>query len=214
MARPNDSIAITPGSGAVVAGNTIAGKIYQVVIPAGPNGHLVDSAPTYIAWANDVACDNAANVSHFSILNTESTSMVQVHKLFAVNLQTAAIVGIMMRFDITRITAHSGGTLVVPESSDSTNAAIPSGVTCRTKATVTEGNRLFGYATTNDESGATGNIIAGSVLLQGLNLVFESPRIQDITLRQNQGLHIKQVTATSVGGLYGYICVFTVKEVD
>jgi hypothetical protein len=214
MARPNDSIAITPGSGATVAANTIASKVYQVVIPAGPNGHLVDSAPTYIAWANDVTCDNTANVSHFSILNTESTSLVQVHKLFAVNLQVAAIAGIMMRFDVHRITAHSDGTLITPEAADSTNAAIPAGVTCRTKATVTEGNRLFGYATTNDEIGTTGNVVAGSVLLQGLNLVFESPRIQDITLRQNQGLHIKQVTATSVGGLYGYICVFTVKEND
>ncbi len=212
MALPNDSIAITPGSGAVVAGNTIGGKIYQVVIPAGPNGHLTDSAPSYIAWANDVTCDNAANVSHFSILNTEASSIVQVHKLFAVNLGITAITGIMLRFDVTRITAHSGGTAITPEKIDSSNANLPAGVTCLTKATVTEGNRLFGYATTNDEIGTTGNIVAGSVLLQGLNLVFESPRIQDITLRQNQGLHIKQVTATSVGGIYGYICVFTVKE--
>jgi hypothetical protein len=213
MALPNDSIAITEGSGAVVAAHTISGKVYQVVIPAGPNGHLTDSAPSYVAWANDVACDNTANVSHFSILNTESASIVQVHKLFAVNLQTAAIAGIMMRFDVMRITAHSAGTDITPEKLDSTNANLPAGVTCKTKATITEGNRLFGYAATNDEVGVTGAVVAGTHVLQGLNLVFESPRIQDITLRQNQGLHIKQVTATSVGGIYGYICVFTVKAV-
>lgn len=212
MALPNDSIAITPGSGAVVAAHTINSKTYQVVIPAGPNGHLVDSTPTFVAWANDVSCDNTANVSHFSILNEEANSIVQIHKLFAVNLNVTAITGIMLRFDIMRITAHSGGTTITPETMDSTNAALASGVTCRSKSTVTEGNRLFGYACTNDEVGVTGAVIAGTHALQGLNLVFESPRIQDLTLRQNQGLHVKQVTATSVGGIYGYICVFTVKE--
>jgi hypothetical protein len=63
---------------------------------------------------------------------------------------------------------------------------------------------------TNDEIGATGAIIAGAVAFQGLNLLFESPRIQELTLRQGEGIHVKQVTATSVGGINGYICIFSV----
>jgi hypothetical protein len=212
--RPNDSVAITPGSGTTIAAHTVASKTYPVIIPAGPNGHLTDSAPSYLAWANDVATDNATNVSHFSLLNTTSDKIVQLHKLFVVPLQTAAVTGIMLRFDANRITAHSGGTLITPEALDSTNAAVPAGVTLRTKATITEGNRLFGWAVSNDEVGATGAIIAGAHILQGLNLMFDSPRIQDFTLRQNQGLHIKQVTATSVAALFGYICLFTVKDID
>jgi hypothetical protein len=210
--RPNDSVAITPGSGPSIAAHTVAGLTYPVIIPAGPNGHLTDSAPSYLAWANDVTTDNATNVSHFSILNTTSDKIVQLHKLFMVPLQTTAVTGIMMRFDVHRITAHSGGTAITPETLDSTNPAVPAGVTCLSKATVTEGNRLFGWATSNDEVGATGAIVAGAHILQGLNLMFESPRIQDFTIRQNQGIHIKQVTATSVAALFGYICLFSVKD--
>jgi len=212
--RPNDSVSITPGSGTTIAAHTVAGKTYPVIIPAGPNGHLTDSAPSYLAWANDVTTDNATNVSHISILNTTSDKIVQLHKLFMVPLQTAAVTGIMLRFDALRITAHSSGTQITPERLDSTNAALPAGVTVRTKATVTEGAQLFGWALSNDEIGATGAIVAGATILQGLNLMFESPRIQDFTLRQNEGLHIKQVTATSVAALFGYILLFTVKDID
>lgn len=212
--RPNDSVTITPGSGPEIAAHTVAGLTFPVVIPAGPNGHLTDSAPSYIAWANDVTTDNTANVSHFSILNTTTDKIVQLHKLFAVPLQTAAVTGVMLRFDVHRITAHSDGTLITPEALDSTNSAIPAGVTCRTKATITEGSRLFGYACSNDEIGATGAIVAGAHILQGLNMMFDSPRIQDFTIRQNQGLHIKQVTATAVSSLFGYICLFTVKDIE
>jgi hypothetical protein len=212
--RPNDSVSITPGSGTTIAAHTVDGKTYPVIIPAGPNGHLTDSAPSYLAWANDVTTDNATNVSHISILNTTTDKIVQLHKLFMVPLQTAAVTGIMLRFDALRITAHSAGTQITPEVLDSTNAALPAGVTVRTKATVTEGAQLFGWALSNDEIGATGAIVAGATILQGLNLMFESPRIQDFTLRQNEGLHIKQVTATSVAALFGYILIFTVKDID
>ena len=213
MALPNDSIAITPGSGATLAAHTIGGKVYQVVIPAGPNGHLSDSAETWVAWANNVSFDNAANVSHFSILNGNTDGkIVQIHKLFVVPLNLTAITGIMIRFDVMRITAHSGGTGITPEKLDSANGSLATGIDLQTKATsVTEGNRLFGFAMTNDEVGATGAVIAGSVAFQALNLFFESPRIQEFTLRQGEGIHVKQVTATSVGGMNGYICVFTVK---
>jgi hypothetical protein len=88
MAKPNSSIAITPGSGAVIAAHAIDGKTYQVVIPAGPDGHLADSAETWIAWANDVSFDNAANVSHFSILNGNTEGKIlKLHKLFVVPLK-------------------------------------------------------------------------------------------------------------------------------
>lgn len=211
MALPNDSIEITPGSGAVVAAHLIGGKKYQVVIPAGPQGHLVDTADTYIAWANDVLMETTANTSHFSLVNETADKLVKVHKFFAVNLQAVAIVGIMIRMDVMRITGHSAGTDIVAEKFDSASPALPAGITIKSKGTVTgEGARLFGYATTNDEIGLTGAVVAATHVLQGLNLMFESPRIQELTLRQNQGFHAKQVTLTSVGGIWGYICVFTV----
>lgn len=213
MTLPNSSIEITEGSGAVVAAHIIDGKVYQVVIPAGPHGHLSDTPETWIAWANDVAFELSANTSHFSFVNGNTQGkIIQVQKLFIVPLQLTAITGTMFRFDVMRITGHSGGTDIIPETFDSANPELPSGITIKSKATVSgEGAILFGLGMTNDEIGATGAIIAGVHILQGLNLMFESPRIQEFTLRQDQGFHVKQVTAATTTAILGYICVFTVK---
>lgn len=63
---------------------------------------------------------------------------------------------------------------------------------------------------TNDEIGATGAVIAGAVAFQGLNLLFESPRIQELTLRQGEGVSMKQITSSTTG-TYGWIAIFTVE---
>lgn len=205
MALPNDSILVTPGSGATVATHLLGGKEYQVIMQAGPSGHILDSLPTYLAWANDVA--HAQNKYHISILNpAASGKIVKLQKLFCVNLQAAAVTGVMERFDIFKITAHSVGTLITSEAFDSTNAA-PS-ATVRTGATVTEGNKLFGFTTANEEVGATGTLISGTHILAGMNLLFEGRMIQEITLREGQGIAAKQITATTVGS-FGWILVFT-----
>lgn len=134
MAKPNSSIAITPGSGAVVAAHEIDGKRYQVVIPAGPNGDLSDSSETWIAWANDVSFDNATNVSHFSILNGNTEGRIlKLHKLFVIPVTITAITGIMIRFDVMRITDHSSGTDITPEKFDSANASLPSGIEIKSR---------------------------------------------------------------------------------
>lgn len=215
MTLPNDSIAITPGSGAIVACHVIEGKKHQVLIPAGPMGHLVDSPATWTAWADSVVIATITNTSHISILNAVGTGrLIQLQKLFAINLCVTAFVGSMIRFDVHRITAHSNGTLITPESLDSWNASLPGGITIRTGATVTEGTKLFGFPASSDEVGITGTIIAATHFLGGLNLLFESPRLQELTLREGQGIHVKQVTAgTAAGGLYGWILVFAVKEI-
>jgi hypothetical protein len=214
MALPNDSLIITPGAGTSLATQTISGKEYEVVIPAGPLGHLTDSAESYTAWANDVAVPTSANASHISILNAAgSGKIIQLIKIFAVNAGITALVGSMLRFDLMRITAHSGGSTITPEKLDTANGAIPAQITVRTGATsVTEGARIFGFAVTNDEVGTNGSVIVGTHLLQMLNLLFESPRLQEFTLREGQGIHIKQVTAAgATGGLYGWILVFALK---
>lgn len=205
MSLPNDSILVTPGTGATVATHLIGGKEYQVVMVAGPSGHLQDSLPTYVAWANDVA--HAQNKYHISILNpAASGKIVKVHKLFCVNLQAATATGVMERYDIFKITAHSAGTLITAEALDSTNAT-PS-ATVRTDATVTAGNKLFGFTTTNEEVGATGTLISGTHILAGLNLLFEGSRIQELTLRESEGLAAQQITSSTVG-TFGWILVFT-----
>jgi len=208
MALPNDSITVTPGAGATVATHAVSGKEYQVVMLAGPGGHLADSLPTYSAYVDAAAF--AANKHFLSILNTEAVSVVKLHKLFLINLQIAAVTGVMVRFEVRRATAHSGGSLVTPEAFDSANPSVPAGVTVRTAAaSVTEGALLFSHAINNDEVGATGAFPMPQ-FLAGLNLLPESGRLQEFTLRQNQGLTVKMVTSTTIGS-FGVLCVFTIE---
>lgn len=210
MTLPNDSINVTPGVGEVVATHIIGGKEYQVVILAGPSGHLTDSLDTHLAYADNVAF--AGNKYHVSILNASgSGKIVKCHKIFAINLQVAGVTGVMVRFDVFKIIAHSGGTIVTPEKLDTIVDNLPAGITVRTGATsVTLGNKLFGLAITNEEIGATGQLITGTHVLQGLNLLFESPRIQELTLREGEGFAIRQITTSTVGS-YGWILIFTVE---
>ena len=210
MTLPNDSINVTPGSGIPIATHAISGKEYQGLILAGPSGHLTDSLPTYIAWANDVAL--AASKYHISILNASgSGKIVRCHKLFAVNIRVTAATGAMLRFNTYKITAHSGGTPVTPEKMDTDNANLPAEITVITGATsVTLGNILFGIPLTGEEIGATGNLALGTHVLQGLNLLFESERIQEIVLREGEGIAVRQITSNTAG-TYGWLLIFTVE---
>jgi hypothetical protein len=209
MGFPNDSTAITPGAGATIATHVVGGKKYQVVIPAGPGGHLENSLPTYIAYVDAVAF--AQNKHHISILNASgSGKIVKLQKAFAINLQLAAVTGVGVRFETRRITAHSGGSSITPEKFDSDNADLPAGITIRTGPTsVTEGNLLFAQAVQNDEAGLTGAFPTAWIQAMS-NWLFESPRIQELTLREGQGITFKQITATTVGS-FGWILIFTVE---
>lgn len=207
---PNDSVSVTPGSGVNIATQTINSKEYQAVINAGCSGHLLDSKPSYIAWANDVAF--AGSKYHISILNaTGSGKIVRVIKLFAVNVMVASATGVGVRFDMHRISAHSGGTAISVEKMDTANDAPPAGVTVRTGATsVTLGNRLFGMPTTGEEVGATTNLNLGFHLMQGMNLLFEADRIQELVLREGEGFAVRQITS-STAGTYGWLMVYTLE---
>ena len=47
MSLPNDSIDVTPGTGAAVATQLVSSKEYQVVMLAMPDGHISGSLPQY-----------------------------------------------------------------------------------------------------------------------------------------------------------------------
>ena len=164
---------------------------------------------THYAFADAVAF--AANKHHISILNAAgSGKVVKVRKIFPCDLQLAAATGVAVRFDFKRATAHSAGTLITPEKADSNNAALPAQITVRTGAGVTEGNILWPYTCTNDEVGAT-QAFASAQLMQALNSVPDGNEIQELTLREGEGLTVKQITSTAVGS-FGWLMVFTVGD--
>lgn len=166
--------------------------------------------PTYYALADAVAF--AQNKHMISILNASgSGKMVVLKKMFLINLSLSSVTGVMLRQDFKRITTHSGGTALTPTTCDSSNPALPAEVTVRTGATsVTEGSLLFPLTFNNDEVGAT-QAFPSTALQAGINWLPEGQEVQEVRLREGEGVTIKNITNTTVGS-YAYLIVFTVDD--
>lgn len=183
----------------VVGGETVQEQaVYQTALP------------TYYALADSVAF--ATNKFLISLLNaTGSGKVLAIKKLFLIDVQTSTVTGVAIRSDFKKITAHSGGTVITPQSADSQNPSLPAEITSRTGATaVTEGALLFPLAYSNDEIGAT-QAFPSSILLQGLNFIPEGIETQEIRLRPGEGIALKQITSSTVGS-FSYLIVFTVDD--
>lgn len=171
-------------------------------------GVFLAGRETWVAYADAVAF--AQNKHHIALFNaTGSGVILRPRKLFAVNLQTAAITGVLVRFDIKKITAASAGTTITPEAMDTTNVALPAGVTVRTNGTITEGNLLYPWIASNEEETAVVGL-SKTMFQQWANILMEGNEMQEHTLREGQGLTVKQITASTVGS-YGWILVFDVE---
>lgn len=165
--------------------------------------------PTYYALADAVAF--AQNKQMISIMNAVgSGKMVVLKKLFLINNAIAAVTGVALRQELKRITAHSSGTLVTPQPSDSASPSLPAEVTVRTGATATEGALMFPLTFTNDEVGATQGF-PSATLLAGLNWFAEGSEVQEIRLREGEGITVKNITNTIVGS-FSYLIVFVIDD--
>lgn len=166
--------------------------------------------PTYYALADAVAF--AANKQMISLYNAAgSGKLVVLKKLYLINLQLSSVTGVAVRQDFKRFSAvHSGGTLITPVPCDSSNPALPAGVTCRTGATVTDLTLLFPLTFANDEVGATQAF--PSVQLQaGINWLPEGSEVQEVRLREGEGVTVKNITSTVIGS-FAYMFVFTLDD--
>ena len=164
---------------------------------------------TWYAYADAVAF--VANKHHISIFNASgSGKIIRVVKLFAINLQSAAVTGIIDRFDFKKITASSAGTTITAEAADTNNAALPAQVTIRTNGTITEGNVLFPWLASSEEETAVVGL-SRSMFQQWSNIIPEGEEIQEPTAREGQGFTMKQITSSTIGS-FGWLMVFTVAD--
>jgi hypothetical protein len=183
----------------VIGANTV---LEQAIFNAG-----ID---TYYALADNVAMTTTAK-HHISIFNgVGSGRVIKVRKLFAINLQLAAITGVAFRFDVRKTTAQSSGTTITPVLVDSNNAALPAQILIATNATITNGSMLWPFPTNNDEIGAT-NAFPTTTLQQYLNLIPEGTEVQENTLREGQGMTAQQPTLTTAQGSWAWLMTFTVE---
>lgn len=172
-------------------------------------GVFTAALPSYYAIADAVAL--AQNKHHIGLFNGSGSGVVvAVKKLFQINLSLSAVTGVALRFDIKRTTAQSSGTAITPVTMDTDNPSLPAQVVCATNPTITESSLLFPFTTSSDEVTAANTAVA-NFLTQYNNLILESPEMQELRLREGQGITVKQITSSTVGS-FAWLIAFTVES--
>jgi hypothetical protein len=199
MSLANHSVAITAGSGTTVATMTdAASKELQVIVPAGPTGHVKRSTPTYIIATGNQANVAAARTTHVDIFNAASSGKIlKIYGIFIIPT-LAAVTGVGLTWEIIPTSAvGTGGTGLTALKFDSTNGAVPAQVTARAKPTGgATGSTVFQFANTSSEETIP---YGSSASILNHVLTFSIDDLQPIVLREGEGLKIDQTTSSNVG---------------
>lgn len=220
MTQANDSILVTPGTGATVATELINGKAHQVVIQADPSGHLVGTLPTYY-WNTPAAAVGAGKLYLDLFNGAGSGKIIDVRGIWIIPKTDVAVVGVLgIRIDTYRTSAvGTGGTAAAYKSatpdvaggsispSDTNNAALPAQITARhlptAGATISEW--LFPTYSLGEETPTS-----LAFLSQYQNILPVLTWGQRLALREGQGLLLKQGAVASAGSI-GFFVLFTVE---
>lgn len=208
------SASATAADGSVLATHPVGGKEYQVVMVADDSGHIAQTLPSYSFFIKAQA--GAANKDHLDLFNASGSGvLVELRGLWLMPSLIAAVTGTLSPdFDLYRTSAVGTGGAVVgykqaafPSISpmDTTNASLPAGVTLRAAPTggATTSEALFSQYITQEETQA------GSQLAQWNNILPETAVGQRYTLREGQGMKLRQVTAGAAQN-FSFFGVFTV----
>jgi hypothetical protein len=164
---------------------------------------------TFCILAENIVIGN--NKSMVSLLNaTGSTVIIKIREINLINTQNTAVTGIVSNFEMRRMTGHSVGTSLTPNPYD-TNDTLDVNVTARTNATIAgEGVMLHSYRWSSDEWGVGSHDVESNdhVLVSLIPFYTVQPYCKPITLRANQGIHIKH-TVNSTAGQFTIIMTFT-----
>lgn len=213
MTISNDSITVTPGSGATVATHLIGGKEHQMTVDVDEYGHITGTAPAYILFVPSSAA--GANKVYFDLFNAVGSGvMLRVKSVEVIKNGSVAVTGTLsVQLFLTRTTAvGTGGTAATAESTSFTapglnkmnpaNANLPAGVTARSVPT----------------AGATAGAVLGEVHIfsEETNassyeyidfLIAEAADIQPIFVPEGTGIRVVQGTVASVGNT-GFNVIF------
>jgi len=218
MTIANDSIKVTPGSGATVATFSPGGSNtteYQVFIPADATGHVAETKPTYGLVIPTL--NNVANQYHWELFNGAASGLtLTIFGMWARPSTDVAVVGaVSARYDFFKTSAlASGGSACNYESTstlsanfwrfDSTDATMTSQVTCKTVLTsITTSFHMFHYYVHPEETNAS------SVLIQANNVIPAGVFSKKLVLRQGEGIAVRQGTVASVGSTGWFLAMTT-----
>lgn len=111
MQQANDSVLVTPGSGATIATHTANSKEHQAIVPVDANGYLLGEAPQYFLYIPGQAM--TASLVFFDLFNASgSGKTIRLTELCPILASLAAVTGVYQQeLFLTRTTAvGTGGT--------------------------------------------------------------------------------------------------------
>jgi hypothetical protein len=211
MAQANDSILVTPGTGATVATHTVAGKEHQVMMLADDSGHITGSLPTYAIITPPIAV--GASKLLLDIFNgVGSGKVIDIRGAWIIPKLDVAVTGaVSVRVDMYRTSAvGTGGTAVVADGAtmdaaagslwkfDEDNAAVPAQITARVAPTAgaTISRWLFPTNIASEESPTSMGYFT-----QFQNLIPVFLFGQKVAVREGTGVLFKQGAVASVGSI-------------
>jgi hypothetical protein len=217
VTQANDSILVTPGTGATVATHAAASKEHQVVMVADDSGHIIGSKPTYFYLIPSQVHVAVASTVHWDMFNADAALIVRVTSILQIPNITTAVTGVVFDWLLERTTAvGTGGSALTAWLPDLSQTALDADITARSKPTggATQSTDLRNYSISSEETNAATIQIAS---MGGLELVpiplqpvIMGGSGQGITLRQNQGIRCVQVTNSAQGNT-GWLIGFTVE---
>lgn len=209
------SLPLPAGAATEATLSTLNGKINSLTTQPASNalGIVVRPVtlelPTFSVSDFDIAVAN--NKSMLALQNT-GTSVVRVREIWIINDRTTATTGVAGEFQVNRITSFTGGTALTPVTYDTTDV-LPGTITAATNATVSgEGAILRRGRWSTDEWGpGTSDVESFDHALQNLEPFWrQTPNGKALTIRQNQGIHVKFAT-NSTNGSFTVRMIFTVE---
>ena len=220
MTLANDSILVTPGSGATVATHAVGNKEHQVVMLADSDGHVHGSLASYMYSVTPAAV--GASKLYCDLFNAAgSGKIIDIRGIWVVPKLDAAVVGALgIRIDAYRTSAvGTGGNAaayksVTPDVAggnicpfDTTNANLPAQITARALPAggATIGHWLYTVHVAGEETATSQAYVA-----QFWNTVPVLAVGQKLSLREGEGLLLKQGTVAATGSV-GFLIVFTVE---
>ena len=143
-------------------------------------------------------------------LQNTGTSIVRIREVWLINDRNTAVTGVAGTFQVNRINSFTGGTTLTPASYDTADT-LPAGISAATGATVaTETVTLRQGVWSTDEWGP-GTLDTESLdhaIQQTEPFWKQTPNGKALTIRQNQGIHLKFAT-NSTAGEFNIRFVFT-----
>lgn len=208
MTQANDSVLVTPGSGATIATHLANSKEHQVVVLASSGGHIFRTQATWVASTQNTAHVAAARTTLIDLFNASGSGLiVHVQGIYVVPALTA-VTGVGQTYEVIRTSAvGTGGSSITPVAADSANTSLPAQITARTKPT--------GGATTATTllylNGSSEETSPYAAMASQLNHIpCAGHYTQPLILRADEGLKLDQTTNSSVGNV-NIVFVFTVE---